>query len=269
MTQPTCKTSAPGNLMLLGEHGVLHGMQALVCAVDKRMYVSLSPREDDHIRIFSALGNYESRKNRLEPDERFSFVLAVLTRNQARMSRGCDLFIESDFSSTVGLGSSAAVTVALTAAVNQWLGIQLDQMGLFKQSYEVIRSVQGLGSGADVAASVFGGVVQYRMTPSAIRKLDVGFPVTLVYSGHKEPTVRVVKRVEELRQTMPRVFKHIFASMDACVTDAVNALEKDDLALFGNIMNANQGLMDAIGVNTPRLAEITYALRAAPGILGA
>ena len=54
------KASAPGSLMLMGEHAVLHGKKALVCAIDQRISVSLTPREDARISIVSALGEYSA-----------------------------------------------------------------------------------------------------------------------------------------------------------------------------------------------------------------
>ena len=52
----TIPSSAPGSLMISGEHAVLHGRHALVGAVDQRVRVMLTPRADDTIRICSALG---------------------------------------------------------------------------------------------------------------------------------------------------------------------------------------------------------------------
>ncbi|MDD2236061.1 MAG: galactokinase family protein, partial [Kiritimatiellae bacterium] len=51
--------SAPGTLMLMGEHAVLRGAPALACAVDQRIQVDLQCRRDGRLRIESALGTYE------------------------------------------------------------------------------------------------------------------------------------------------------------------------------------------------------------------
>src|SRR5690349_12767806 len=112
------KASAPGSLMLLGEYGVLHGTPALVCAVDKRMCVTLTPRADERIEIESTLhGTYQTELNQIKIEAPFQFVLGALQHYQSKMRRGCDIKIESEFSDKMGLGSSSAVTVATLACL--------------------------------------------------------------------------------------------------------------------------------------------------------
>lgn len=74
------KASAPGSLMLLGEYAVLHGKHALVCAVDKRMTVKLSPRNDSVITIRSALGEHQTSISRIKSVVPFQFVLTTLKK---------------------------------------------------------------------------------------------------------------------------------------------------------------------------------------------
>ena len=56
----TYKFSAPGSIMLMGEHAVLRNQLAIVGAVDKRMTVTLTPHENNRIEIYSSLGNYHT-----------------------------------------------------------------------------------------------------------------------------------------------------------------------------------------------------------------
>ncbi len=116
------KASAPGSLMLLGEYAVLHGQQAWVCALHKRITVTLTPRNDDRIEIYSDNhGQYSTDTQHLTIEKPFEFVLAALKQHQAVLRRGCDIHIESTFSDTIGFGSSAAVTTATLAALFNWL----------------------------------------------------------------------------------------------------------------------------------------------------
>ncbi len=269
MGQVSFKASAPGNLMLLGEHAVLHGRRALVCAVSKRIQVELTLRDDDLVVINSPRGEYEGSLKDLPPRAEFRFVLAAIGAEQEHLKSGFDLAIHSEFSSTVGLGSSAAVTAATCAVLAASTGHTLSPQQLHDHSVHVIQKVQGMGSGADVAASVFGGVVAYRMKPQAIRKLNALPPITVVYSGEKVPTADVVQKVEQARREQLKLFTAVFDAMDQSVLLAVEAIEKRNWSEFGSILNLNQGLMDAMGVNTRALSEITFALRETPGILGA
>ncbi len=69
-------TSAPGTLMLMGEHAVLNGCHCLVAATDQRLHVYLKPRKDNIIRIQSNLGEFEIPIDKLTIKEPFTFVLS-------------------------------------------------------------------------------------------------------------------------------------------------------------------------------------------------
>lgn len=263
------RVSAPGSLMLFGEHAVLHGKRALVCAVTRRMRVTLAARADGRVGIASSLGRYESDLARLEPEPAFRFVLAAIAHEKPQLKGGFDLEIESEFAPDLGLGSSAAVTVATLAALGAFSGRALDRETVFRSARAVIQRVQGVGSGADAAASVYGGIVAYRMEPLAIRRIAQTHPITVVYSGSKTPTAEVIRSVEERRVAYAAVFHALYEAMNRISDEAVVAIEQRNWTRAGGLMNLAQGLMDSLGVNTPALSDIVHALRAQPGVLGA
>jgi mevalonate kinase len=299
--------------MLLGEHAVLHGRRALVCAINKRITVSLTPVNTPVLRIVSDLGAYEAPLGNLKDHPDFRFVLDAV--KQYPLEQGIELKIESEFSSDIGFGSSAAVTVATHAAlmnnpprpsfhsghpscggdllnsppsegcpqggVGSFDPIFLNE--LFKRSLATIHRVQGRGSGADVAASVFGGVVAYRAEPLGIVPLAESFPLTAVYSGSKMKTADVIRLVEERRALNSDYFERIFDRMDASVGEVIQAaeVERDRRARFacppqeetrpavafhqnqtafieclGKMLILNQKLMEEMGLCNAALAEI-------------
>lgn len=261
------QASVPGNLMVLGEHAVLHGRHALVCAVSPMMHLRMTPRDDRTVRIQSALGQDEADLSRLEVRPPFRFIWAAI--QQAYPSLGFDLEIESGFSDEIGFGSSAAVTVGILGLLAAHAGQELDRHALFTQARSVIRSVQGRGSGADAAASVFGGLVLYRSDPLHIDPVPVTHPLTLLYSGYKETTPVVIEKVEALRQAQPRLVEGLYDLMDRSVLAAAEAVRAGDWPTVGRLLNMNQGFMDALGVNDRTLSELVYFLRDQPSILGA
>ena len=111
--------------------------------------------------------------------------------------------------------------------------------------------MQGRGSGADVAASVFGGVVAYRTDPLEIQPIAESFPLTAVYSGSKMKTIDVIKIVEKQRKADPEKYERIFDEMDASVGRVV-----DDFELLGKKLIENQFLMEEMGLCSEALAEI-------------
>lgn len=263
------KASAPGSLMLLGEYAVLHGKHALVCAVDKRMTVKLSPRNDSVITIRSALGEHQTSISRIKSVVPFQFVLTTLKNFQKQFSSGCDITIESEFSDKVGFASSAAVTVATLSAISAWLNLSMSQTELAQTARAIIRKVQGLGSGADVAACVFGGIIGYRANPFWIQKEEQQYPITVVYSGSKTPTVEAVTRIKKQFSQFPSLFRQICRSIDLCSLEGIKAVKQQNWRQLGQIMNIQQGFMDALGVNTDLLNGIVEELRQQSDILGA
>lgn len=261
-------TSAPGSLMLLGEHAVLHGHQALVCAVDQFITVRLSKNESRILRINSALGQYEAPLDNLKDHASFRFVLQAVRQHLNHLPSGVDLQIDSEFSSTIGLGSSAAVTVAIHAALARFCGCRFNRETIFTQALKTVHTVQGRGSGADLAAAVFGGVVGYTTKPS-FDPVALSLPLTAVYCGYKTPTPEVIQRVEALRAADPQKYETIYEEMNSSACSALKSLKDGNLAAFGAVLNQNQELMERMGVNTPELAEIVEALQQADGIYGA
>lgn len=261
--------SAPGSLMLLGEHAVLHGRLSLVLAVSQRLRVTLSPRVDAGVTIESELGSHATTLDTLAPHPSFRFVLGSVGRVAPRLSHGFDLRIESEFSHTIGFGSSAAVTVATLAALHTHAGEPVAPVDLLREARDVIRSVQGRGSGADAAASVFGGIVAYRAEPLEVEALPAPTDWIAVYSGSKTPTPEVIRFVDERWRGNEAGREAIHDAMERIAREARDALKAGDVDALGRCLDEGQEQMDRLGVGTPVLSEIVGALRADRGIRGA
>lgn len=264
------KASAPGSLMLLGEYAVLHGKQALVCAIDKRISVIITPRSDKQIDISSSLyGHYSTDLSRIKIEKPFHYVLGVLQHVQAKLRYGCHIEIVSEFSDRMGLGSSAAVTVATLAAFISWLNIKMSPLDLLRQARNVIRQVQGVGSGADIAASIYGGIVGYQTQPLFAEKLSSLHPLTVLYAGFKTPTAEAIKRVQQSFANYGNLFRHLANSIGQCATEGIQLVRKSEWHKLGDIMNIQQGLMESLGVGGAPLTDMVQDLRKQSGIIGA
>ncbi|HEX4044809.1 MAG TPA: mevalonate kinase [Gammaproteobacteria bacterium] len=263
------KASAPGSLMLLGEYAVLAGKPALVCAIDKRITVILTPRQDEQIHIDSALGHYTTSLSNLTIEKPFQFVLGTLQHCRPKLKYGCDLEIISEFSEQLGLGSSAAVTVATLIALTTWLNIRILPLDLIRQGRQIIRQIQGTGSGADVAAAVMGGTVGYQPHPISAERFTTIYPLTAVYAGFKIPTTEAIQRVHDAFTTMPSLLRHLQNSIGQCAQEGIQWIRQNNWEKLGNLMNIQQGLMEALGTSTPLLRHLLEALRIHPDIIGA
>jgi mevalonate kinase len=263
------KATAPGSLMLLGEYAVLEGGYALVAAVNRCMSVVLKPREDTLITIKSDLGYYECDRANIEVNAPFQFVLSILKKYKKSLPSGCDLSIESEFSDQIGLASSAAVTVATLTALHAWLNDWITNEELIYEAREIVREVQGVGSGADVVACVLGGVVGYCAEPFEVEEFSYTHPLTVVYSGRKTKTKDAIHFVEDRFSTDPDLYEQIKEAINECAQAGMQAVRNNNHAELGMAMNDQQELMEELGVNTPMLKEIIDNLKEDPAILGA
>ncbi len=262
--------------MLMGEHAVLRNHLALVGAVNKRMTVTLTPHDNRRIEIYSALGNFHTTIEELTLKPPFQFVLAALKRYQAEMTSGFRLDIHSEFSSKVGLGSSSAVVVATLACLQQWLirasatrpynGIDLQQ--LFLDARATIQAVQGRGSGADVAASVFGGVVAYRMDPLSIEKTENLFDIALLYTGYKTATPEVIRRVDARVSVDPEKYAALFKEMGSYSEDAYKAIKQKNWSLLGKLMRLHQYSQEQLGTSDETSQQLLGLLNQHPQVIG-
>lgn len=261
------RAKAPGSLTLLGEYAVLHGKAAIVAAVDKFILVSLIPHNDDTVYIRSSLGELTVDRRQLRPLPPFEFILTALASK--KLPTGCDVMIESDLPNAIGLGSSAAVTVSLLAAMNAWLKTPLKKNNLWQEATNVIKAVQGQGSGADCAASIYGGVIAFRNQPLHIVSLKNRPPIVVVYSGKKLTTARAIDVVNTRRQQQPTFYRDVDEKMDELALNAINIINTSDWRAFGRLLNEGQKLMITLGVNNKILDSLINQLREKPSIFGA
>ena len=265
------KISAPGSIMLIGEHAVLHGSSAAACAVDKRIHLSLTPRKDNAVHIESALGNLETTLDNLPGKSQFNFIIEAI--RQSRIHTGIDIRTESEFSSTVGLGSSAAITVCICMALNTLKGIIPTRKQLFNQCYNVVHGVQKTGSGCDLAASIYGGIIAMESADGLYnpRKLDCpAYPdIDLYYCGYKMKTPDVIALVNRKAESEPEKYKKLYQYMGQVASSTITLLERGNFDMAGNLMNKYQMLMEQLGVCDDTLKDMVTQLQNDSNVLGA
>ncbi len=263
------RVSAPANVMLMGEHAVLHNQLALVLAVNHRAFVELIPLNERLCRIHSSLAVYEAPLDDLRVHPQLSFVLAAIQSVASELPSGLELTINSEISNQVGLGSSAAVTSAVVAALAKFIGSDCSPETLFDKAFSVVCKVQqGRGSGADLAASIYGGMLAYNVSPRRVQRLDGSPKIVLHYVGYKMKTPDVIQYVEQLAKPHPELFEQIYHLMGEVTNTALGAITNRDWQDLGRLMNQYAGLMDALGVCDHNLADLQYKLRAVEGVFG-
>lgn len=283
------EASAPGKLVLVGEYAVLEGAPALVMAVDRRAQVLLEDCEGDECRIDAPDIGVIGAHWQMDPDgcirwndldgadaERLRLITTVvemlcagnsplpfLTRLDTR-----DFFLD-DTRQKLGLGSSAALTVALTAAIAAHLGCELPAAQRLITMHRMFQD--GRGSGVDVAASLRGGVISYRLHSSAPRMAPVTWPSSLhwccVWSGRPAQTSELLARMAVWRARAPASYGLLLRDLRLSAEAASMAIEAGNApALLETIALYAEGLRklgEASGVDIFSLEHRAIAACAA------
>ena len=117
------KASAPGKVILFGEHFVVYGVKAILCSINKRITVTAEKTSERKISINSQIGKLilEPNKSILEinsPLKPFYYLANKAIKNE---NTGIHIEIDSDIPLGAGLGSSSACCVAGAAAILNYL----------------------------------------------------------------------------------------------------------------------------------------------------
>jgi len=264
----TYQYSAPGSTMIMGEHAVLRGKTALVGAINKRITVTLTPQKNNHLDIYSALGEYHGVLDQLHDAPLFRFILSAIKFHQNKIPSGFQLNIDSEFSPHVGLGSSAAVVVGTLACIMDWRLSALDKCQLFLDARHLIQKTQGRGSGADIAASVFGGIIFYRMAPLSFQMSKKLFKIALIYTGYKTPTSDVIHIVDQHVKKEPEKYAKLFQKINHYSESAWKAIQNKEWSTVGAIMNEHQKLQYDLGVCDQQTSRLLEILQKNPHVLG-
>ncbi len=236
--------SAPGKLLLLGEHSVIYGYPSLVTAMDARVYVKAQKTDENSDRIIAPQVK----------DTRFVEKALVFFKEKYQLSSSVCVTTRSDFSHNVGLGSSSAVTVASFKALSVLFEKNLTNKEIFNLSYQLTIHIQGVGSGFDIAAAVWGGVLYYIYGGKTIDPVVTSaLPLVVGYCGFKADTPTLVKKVRSTYQKSRLATDKIFKEITQLVEKGKKYLMMNDYSHLGNIMTQNHKLLQKLNVSTPKL----------------
>jgi mevalonate kinase len=185
--------SAPGKLHLLGEHTVVYNKPAIIIAADKRCFVQISLRTDQRIKIISknykkevstdfikivskfqkAEKNWEkyNKNNDIELLKSISknpldypllIIGQFISSYKLESVLGFDLIIDSRIPVGAGMGSSAALAVAMIGALCLFTNQLFDKKLINQFAYLCEQKKHGKPSGGDNTASCFGGLIWFK-----------------------------------------------------------------------------------------------------------
>lgn len=247
--------SAPGKLLLLGDHAVVYGKPCLVTAVSERLSVSLFPSHDDAMH-FDTPDVSDTR-----------FVTAAIAAAQDSWGHKLPPVVvatKSGFSGNYGLGSSAAVTVATLYAIAEYIGRKVAPDELFRLSHTVILAVQKVGSGFDAASAIRGGTIWYERLGRTITPVaNEHMPLIVGFTGVKADTAAIVADIAKKYAAQKERVNRIFDAIAALVSAAREKMAEGDWERVGKLMDFNQEYLRDLGVSSEKLETLISAAKGA------
>ena len=253
-----------GKVILLGEHSVVYGHPALAGPLS----YGVTARGVKSKRCQLALPGTLSRAQK-----------ALLTAAFQRAARLCGspevkVSMESELPLSMGLGSSAALSVACSRVLLKAAGIKDSPGEVARLALEMEQEFHGTPSGVDHTTSAEQQLILYKRVPpqSSGRARVVKSPrplkILVVLVGERSPTKKTVGALRERQARWPERYGRLFQQIGAVAREGAQAVEQGDLEGLGDAMNVNQGLLSALGLSSPPLEEMVYRLRGL-GALGA
>lgn len=277
------KTSAPGKLMLFGEHSVVFGYPCIVTAVDRRLSITVEENGEDifvldapdlGLRAYSKKISDLGNKN-LPKEVSFIETCYKLFLKKYPQKKTIHVRSKNEFKSSYGLGSSSASTVAFAKALSEFYEVPMTKDQLFDLCYATVLEIQGVASGFDIVAAIWGGTLYY-ITPhgkfikhKTVEPINLkNLPLIVGYTGVKADTATLVRMVQNLHSENKKTINSIFTDITLLVEQAKKTLQQQDWPHLGLLMDENQALLRRLQVSSIELENLIAVSKSA-GAMGA
>jgi mevalonate kinase len=261
------KASAPGKIILFGEHAVVYTRPALAVPVTQvHVDVEVTDSRRAGVWIDAADINLRAELTSLPVDHPIGSVILKLFPPPVLSARGGG--VEINISSTIpvasGLGSGAAVSVALTRALMGYLDLPLTDEQVNDLAFEVEKLHHGTPSGIDNTVITYAKPV-YFIKGQPIETFTTGRPFTIVIgdTGIPAPTKESVGDVRSLWLKDREKFEKIFDEIGQISLMARRSIENGEPERLGELMDQNHELLQRLTVSSPELDNLVQAARRA------
>ena len=267
----TTKATAPGKIILFGEHSVVYGQPAIAVPVSQVQATCTVRENPAGAGILLIAPDIDRREYLSAAGDGDPLALAV-RRTLDALGAGApplEITITSTIPIACGLGSGAAISAAIIRALGAFFRHPFDPQQVSDIAFEVEKIYHGTPSGIDNTVVAFAQPIFF-VKGQPIERLTVGAPLTFIIgdTGIKSPTYKVVGDLRARRSENPAVYDSTFARMGALAQEARSAIERGDAAAVGRLMGENHAILRELGISHPLLDALVSAAMDA-GALGA
>ncbi len=256
--------SAPGKVILFGEHFVVSGYPAIVTAIRNRARVTLTPTDDKYIITSGqAWAAWNKKGEQTYPTSQRPTPFQPLYNMVSKIVEDYGLGscfkveIDSEIIGAAGLGSSAAISVALAKATSCLYELDMDNQTIIKYSMIAEKEYHGKPSGIDSHIAALGGTILYS-GPGNYQTLEPAQnpEILIIYSRLKRKTSEMVSYVQLLANEKRREFGELSTIYHEIFKRAVEAFKTNNLMLLGRLMTLNHFLLKSLGLSNLVLDRI-------------
>ncbi|MGD0707211.1 MAG: mevalonate kinase [Anaerolineaceae bacterium] len=271
---PAVSASAPGKIILFGEHAVVYERPAIaipVHQVQAKAIILANPKgQPGELKLQAPAVQLDAWLADLPTLHPLAKAIDLVREHfQIATIPACTIRITSTIPVAAGLGSGAAVSVALIRALGIFLGHPLPNEQVTSLAYEVEKIHHSNPSGIDNTVITFEQPIFFiRNKPFKLLKTGTDLTFLIADTGVKSSTAEAVNGVRRKWESDMSKYEGIFDSIGQVALEAKTAIENGPSDLLGNLMTRNQALLKELGVSSPEL-DTLVEVALSSGALGA
>ncbi|HJM44628.1 MAG TPA: mevalonate kinase [Candidatus Poseidoniaceae archaeon] len=267
------KVSAPGKCILLGEHAVVYGHPALAVSIDMRLNVNITKQK------------FESESHIIDgkiiKSQNHPHITTALNEIWGDDSQMLNINVSSEIPPSAGLGSSAALSVAIATGLKNAKNLEIDLEEISSIAHKLEANAQGgLASPMDTSTSTHGGCIllanqklggnwlysrtlgekKWEIHSFELHENMKDASLVIGHTGIHGSTADMVIGVKKRLDENPEL-KNDLDAINALTKLGVNAIENGDLEALGAVMNLNHSHLQNIGVSCNELDELVSVAR--------
>jgi mevalonate kinase len=265
------KASAPGKIILVGEHAVVYGRPAIAVPVTQvQATATVEDAPQGHGCVVDAPDVQRALHLADAPDDDpLAFIVRETLDHLNSSEPDVTITIRSTIPVASGMGSGAAVSTAIVRALAAHLGHPLDDDAVSALVFEAERLYHGTPSGIDNTVIAHGRPLFF-VKDRLVESFPVKEPLHLLIAntGVSSPTKSAVGDVRAGWETQRDYYDSLFRQIGQITVMARGAIVAGELHALGALMDGNQWLLQQAGVSSPENERLIQAARRA-GALGA
>ncbi len=260
-------TTSCGKVILFGEHAAVYDHPALAVGIPDGVRAERVEPTDGPIRIRVRPWDLEADETGPGAVGRGLILLDELVPGERR---GMQADLVANIPPGAGLGSSAALSVALVRSLGRVRRADLSDWDVHRLAHALEEVFHGQPSGLDDTVATFGGLCLFkrggldhspepdhqRLTDQAVRLPWRLPPLVIGHTGVPRSTADMVAAVRRQHDTDPARVEDLFATVDACLADGLQALRDGDLDGLGAALNRNQEVLAELELSCPEIDSL-------------